>query len=66
MKIQFRGTTIFEDEDRPSKGQGTWTFTGGAGKAKGITGSGHYTGTFESDGSASWLVTGRYALSGAH
>jgi hypothetical protein len=65
VRIQMRGTTIFSGE-WPSKGQGTWSFTGGTGKAKGIKGSGYYSGAFEGDGSASWLITGKYALSSEH
>jgi hypothetical protein len=62
VKLQFRGIAIFDDEDRPARGHGTWTFTGGTGKAKGIKGNGRYTGTFEGDGSASWEIMGQYAL----
>jgi hypothetical protein len=64
VRVQFRGFSIFDDEDRPSKGNGTWAFTGGTGKAKGIKGGGRYTGTFEGDGSASWQISGTYTLSG--
>ena len=63
VKIHFSGTTLF-DGARPNKGKGTWKLTGGTGKGRGIKGSGHYSGTFEGDGSASWLITGKYAVSG--
>jgi hypothetical protein len=63
VKIQFRGFAIFDDVDRPARGNGTWTFTGGTGKAKGIKGNGKYTGTFEDDGFSTWQMTGKYALS---
>jgi len=63
VKIHFSGTTLF-DGARPNKGKGTWKLTGGTGKGRDIKGSGHYSGTFEGDGSASWLITGKYAVSG--
>lgn len=61
VKVRFRGLTLFRG-DAPEKGQGTWQFFGGTGKAEGIAGKGTYTGTFFDDGSASWELTGRYSV----
>ena len=63
VKIQFRGIANFDDDYKPSNGLGTWVFAGGTGKAKGIKGSGKYTGKFEPDGSATWEILGKYTLS---
>jgi hypothetical protein len=63
VKVQFQGATTLKG-DRPVRGRGTWQFTGGTGKAKGAKGSGRYAGTFDADGSASWEITGKYAVGG--
>jgi hypothetical protein len=42
--------------------EGTWSFTGGTGKLKGIKGKGTYKGKGASDGSATYEVEGEYEL----
>ena len=44
------------------EGQGTWTFTGGTGKLKGIKGKGTYKSKTEADGSSTAEVEGEYEL----
>jgi hypothetical protein len=39
--IRFHGTGMMKD-GQPASGEGTWSFTGGTGKMKGITGKGTY------------------------
>ena len=41
---------------------GTWTFTSGTGKCKGIKGKGTYKGTSNPDGSMTYQVDGEYSL----
>lgn len=42
--------------------QGTWTFSSGTGKLKGIKGGGAFTGTPDADGSLNLEVVGQYTL----
>ena len=42
--------------------QGTWTFSGGTGKLKGIRGGGAFTGTPNADGSLVIEIVGQYTL----
>jgi len=44
---------------------GTWKYTGGTGKLKGITGKGTYKGKGNADGSASFEVEGEWSLPAA-
>ena len=46
----------------PTAIEGTWTFTGGTGKMKGIKGHGTYKVTPAADGSASVTVEGEYTM----
>lgn len=62
--LRFEGTTAIKD-DAPVSGRGTWTFTGGVGKLKGITGKGTYTGTYKPDGTAAFEIDGEYQVSPA-
>ena len=41
---------------------GTWSFTGGTGKLKGIKGKGTYKGTGAPDGTVTYEVEGEYEL----
>jgi len=53
----------FKTKDgKPVSGEGTWTFTSGTGKLKGIKGKGTYKGTANADGSVSYKVDGDYQL----
>jgi len=59
--VRFDGRTTLMN-DAPVSGRGTWTFTGGTGKLKGLKGKGTYTGKYASDGSATFDVEGDYQL----
>ncbi len=50
---------------KPQVAKGTWAYTGGNGKLKGITGKGTYTVTLNDDGSAVVDVEGEYAVPAA-
>ncbi len=57
----FHGTGTMKDGKFVSAG-GTWTFSGGTGKCKGIKGKGTYKGTPNADGTVSYKVDGEYSL----
>ena len=59
--VRFQGTDTMKD-GAPQSAQGTWSFTGGTGKLKGIKGKGTYKGTGGADGSFTYEVEGEYAL----
>jgi hypothetical protein len=59
--IQFQGATTIKDK-APVAGKGTWSFTGGTGKAKGIQGKGTYTGKFNPDGTSTYEIEGEYQV----
>lgn len=50
---------------QPGEGKGTFSFTGGTGKLKGITGKGTYTLKFAADGTATAEVQGEYSMPAA-
>ncbi len=58
--LRFVGTTTMKG-DTPERAECTWTFTGGTGKLKGLTGKGTCRGTFSSDGTAKWDIQGEYS-----
>ena len=58
---RFAGTTTLKD-GAPVRGQCTWTFIGGTGKLKGLSGKGTCKGTFHADGTASWDIEGDYLI----
>jgi hypothetical protein len=62
--VQFQGTGTMKD-NKPVTGEGTWSFTGGTGKLKGIKGKGTYKGKFNPDGSAAFEIEGEYQLAAA-
>jgi hypothetical protein len=57
----FHGTAISKNGMFQSGG-GTWTFTGGTGKFKGIKGKGTFKGTPNPDGTVTYKVDGEYSL----
>jgi hypothetical protein len=59
--VKFSGTATFKGQT-PTAGSGTWSFTGGTGKAKGITGHGTYKGVFKPDGAVTWTIDGMYSM----
>jgi len=59
--INFRGTTTIKD-GKPEDDHGTWIYTGGTGKLKGIKGKGTYKTTVNADDTATIEVEGEYEL----
>jgi hypothetical protein len=59
--VRFEGTTNLKGET-PTTASGTWTFTGGTGKLRGLTGKGTFTGTFDASGGAVFDVVGDYTI----
>lgn len=49
-------------DGKPLGGEGTWTFTSGTGKAKGIKGKGTFKGTANADGTMTYKIEGEYSL----
>jgi hypothetical protein len=58
---RFQGSGKMKD-GKPVSGEGTWSFTSGTGKAKGIKGKGTFKGTANADGSMTYQVDGKYSL----
>jgi hypothetical protein len=58
---KFQGSGKVKD-GLPVSGEGTWSFTNGTGKLKGITGKGTFKGTANADGSVTYQVDGEYQL----
>jgi hypothetical protein len=46
----------------PADGHGTWAFTGGTGKLKGIKGKGTFSGKWNPDGTGAFDIEGDYML----
>jgi hypothetical protein len=59
--VHFQGITTLKDTV-PVSFHGTWSFTGGTGKLKGIKGSGTYKGRDNPDGSGTADIEGKYHL----
>ncbi len=59
--VSYHGTSPMKD-GKPGDGSGTWMYTGGTGKLKGLKGKGTYTIKFAADGTATAEVTGEYTL----
>jgi hypothetical protein len=57
--VRFRGSSSM-DKGQPVGGEGTWSYTGGTGKLKGITGKGTYKNTNGED-----QVEGEYSIAAA-
>jgi len=58
---RYQGTGKLKD-GKPVSGHGTWSFTSGTGKLKGIKGKGTYKGTANPDGTVTYDVEGEYQL----
>jgi phage-related tail fiber protein len=58
---KFQGSGKLKD-GKPVSGGGTWSYTSGTGKLKGIKGKGAYKGTANPDGSFTYKVDGEYSL----
>jgi len=59
--VRFQGTSTSKD-GKPETDKGTWSFTGGTGKLKGLKGKGTYDGKPEADGSMTYQIEGEYSL----
>ncbi len=57
----FHGSAKLKD-GKPVSGHGTWSYTSGTGKLKGIKGKGTYKGTANADGSVTYQIEGEYQL----
>ena len=57
-----KGSTIVKD-GKPEGDHGTWVYTGGTGKFKGIKGKGTYKGTVNGDGTSTVEFEGEFELS---
>lgn len=62
--VSFRDSAAVKG-GKPEAAKGTWAYTGGTGKLKGITGKGMYTVTISDDGSSVVDVEGEYAVPAA-
>jgi hypothetical protein len=60
--VRFSGTDTMTKDGKPAGNEGTWSYTGGTGKFKGITGKGTYKGKADADGNMVTEVEGEYAL----
>jgi hypothetical protein len=58
--VRFATTTTLKGET-PVRAECTWSFTGGTGKLKSLTGKGTCAGSFNSDGTSAWDIKGDYA-----
>lgn len=61
MYVRTQGSATTKDNVVESA-EGTWSFTGGTGKLKGIKGKGTYKGKGTPDGSVTYDVEGEYGL----
>src|SRR5439155_1202908 len=62
--VRFEGTTKLE-KNVPASATCTWSFTGGTGKLKGLTGKGTCTGKFDATGAAVFDIQGTYEVPAA-
>ena len=60
--VHFMGTDISSKDGKPVSNSGTWSYTGGTGKFKGITGKGTYKSTADASGNLVTEVEGDYML----
>ncbi len=59
--VKFAGTSRSKD-GKPVGNEGTWSFTGGTGKLKGLKGGGKYKSTAGADGTVTSQIDGEYSL----
>jgi len=59
--VRFQGNDTMMD-GKPSTTEGTWSYTGGTGKLKGIRGKGTYKGKTDSSGNMVAEIEGDYEL----
>ena len=59
--VRFEGTSTMANGALQSQ-KGTWSFTGGTGKLKGLKGQGTYKGTPAADGSLTFEIEGESSI----
>ena len=59
--VHFQGTGTVKP-DHSGNAAGTWSFDGGTGKLKGLTGKGTYKSTYNADGTGTAEVAGEYKI----
>lgn len=60
--VRFQARTTYDKDGKMQTSQGTWSYTGGTGKLKGIKGKGTYAGKGSPDGTATYEIEGEYTL----
>ncbi|HEY6928046.1 MAG TPA: hypothetical protein VJA66_00085 [Thermoanaerobaculia bacterium] len=60
--VRFQGKSTYDKDGKMLTSKGTWSYTGGSGKLKGIKGKGTYDGKGSPDGTATYAVEGDYTL----
>ena len=63
--VRFSGSDTMTKDGKPGTSAGTWSFTGGTGKLKGITGKGTYKGKPDANGNMVSEIEGEYTLPAA-
>ena len=62
--VRIQGTSVSTKDGAPQSDDGTWSYTGGTGKLKGLTGKGTYKGSAVADGFEDH-IEGEYSLPAA-
>jgi hypothetical protein len=60
--VRFSGVDTMTKDGKPDTSTGTWSYTGGTGKFKGITGKGTYKGKPDASGNMVSEIEGEYTL----
>jgi hypothetical protein len=60
--VSFHGASTYDKDGHPLTSNGHWSYTGGTGKMKGITGKGTFAGKGSPDGSMTYDIEGYYKL----
>ena len=60
--VRFSGTSTTTKDGKPETNEGSWSYTGGTGKFKGITGKGTYKDKLDASGNPLTEVEGDYTL----
>lgn len=60
--VKYQGTDTMTKDGKPLANEGTWSYTGGTGKLKGLKGKGTYKGKADAAGNMIVEVNGDYTL----
>jgi hypothetical protein len=60
--VRFQGKSTYDKDGKMLTSKGTWSYTAGSGKLKGIKGKGTYDGKGSPDGTATYEIEGDYTL----